>query len=188
METRPRVDGELGRQQLAGVGVIRCFENVPGGAVLDDPSQVHDRNPMRKRTHRVEVVGDEQGREVHLLLKGSYELDDLGADTDVEGGRRLVEDNEARPGGKCPRDADPLLLPGRQFVGRQPATDASRRTETSNSATRLSRSRRVRAPSKRSGSARSSRTRHRGLRARYGSWNTICMFRRVGRNSARSDR
>ena len=51
------------------------------------------------------------------LLEVPDQLQDLGLDRDVEGGRRLVGDEQLRVAGQGHRDHDPLAHAARQLVG-----------------------------------------------------------------------
>ena len=66
--------------------------------------------------HR-QVVGDEEIGEAEVALEVLQEVDDLGPDRDVQGGDRLVGDDELRLQGQRPGDADPLALAAAEGVG-----------------------------------------------------------------------
>src|SRR5205814_8491674 len=84
---------------------------------LHDLAQVHDRDPVRDVLDDGQVVGDEQVGQLELRLQVFQQVDDLGLDGDVEGGDRLVADDERRLHGECPRDANPLPLAAGELVG-----------------------------------------------------------------------
>ena len=54
---------DRGDQRLR-VGVLGALDHVDGRALLDDPPQVHDRDPVAERPGEAEVVGDEDQRQV----------------------------------------------------------------------------------------------------------------------------
>ena len=87
-----------------------------GRALLDDPARVHDRQAVRDLDEHREVVGDEQHREPQLALEVLQQLEDLGLDHDVEGGGRLVGDDQVGAARERHRDHDALLLAARELV------------------------------------------------------------------------
>ena len=116
-----------GRRQRPRVRVRRGAEHVGGRALLDDPARVHDGEPVADLDQHGEIVRDEQHGESELVLELLQQLQDLGLDHDVERGRRLVGDDEARAAGQRHRDHHALPLPARELVrvvvdapGRQP--------------------------------------------------------------------
>ena len=54
------------REQSDGVGVSRIGEDLIGGPLFDDMSQVHHRDSMSDLSHDGEIVGDKQVREAAL--------------------------------------------------------------------------------------------------------------------------
>jgi hypothetical protein len=64
-----------------------------------------------------EVVGDEEVRQVELLLEVLEEVDHLRLDRDVERGHRLVADDQLRADGERAGDADALALAAGELVG-----------------------------------------------------------------------
>ena len=62
-------------------------------------------------------MADEEVGDPEVRAQIGEEIEDLGPYRDVEGGGRLVQHHEVRPGRERPRDADPLLLPGAELVG-----------------------------------------------------------------------
>ena len=61
-------------------------------------------------------MGDEQVREAALAPEVEHELEELGADRDVEHRDRLVGDDELRIHDERPGDDDALALPARELV------------------------------------------------------------------------
>ena len=85
-------------------------------AQFDDAAQVHHPDPVAHVAHRGKVVGDQQIREVVLLLQVDQEVHDLGADRDVERRYRLVQDDQLGVQRKRTGDADALALAARELV------------------------------------------------------------------------
>ena len=83
---------------------------------LDDPAEVHHRDPVADVADDRQVVGDEQVGQPELALEPLEQVDDLGLDRHVEGADRLVGDDEVRVQGERPGDADPLALAARELV------------------------------------------------------------------------
>ena len=61
-------------------------------------------------------MSDEQYRHAGLLLKPPEQVQDLGLDGDVEGGGRLVRDQQVRVSRQGDGDHDPLLHAPRELV------------------------------------------------------------------------
>lgn len=109
-------DGDVGEQRL-GVGMGRLGIDLLCRGELDDLPEVHDGYAVREVAYHVQVVGDEQEREPQVLLEISKQVDDLGLDRYVEGGDRLIGDDEGRAAGEGTGDPDTLALPSRELVG-----------------------------------------------------------------------
>ncbi len=104
------------REQRDRVRVQRVVVELLGGRDLDDPAEVHDRDPRRDVTDDREVVGDEQVRQPELPLQVLHQVDDLRLDRDVERGDRLVGDDEVRIERECAGEADALALAAAELV------------------------------------------------------------------------
>ena len=85
-------------------------------ALLGDPAGVHDQHPVARLGDDRQVVGDEDQRQAELVAEALEQLEDLGLDHDVEGGRRLVADDDRRVAGEGHRDHRPLAHAARQLV------------------------------------------------------------------------
>ena len=96
--------------------MLRLQQDLVDGAVLDDPAGVHDHDVVDHLGDDAEVVGDEHERRAGLLLELPDELEDLRLDRHVEGGRRLVGDEQLRLAGERHRDHDALAHAARQLV------------------------------------------------------------------------
>ena len=83
---------------------------------------MHDRDPVGDVADDADVVGDEDVGEAELVLQVLEQVDDLRLDRDVEGGDRLVGDDQLRLYRQGPRDADPLALAGRIGLTLTPMT------------------------------------------------------------------
>ena len=83
---------------------------------LHDPAQVHDRDPVGQVPDGGQVVRDEQQREAELALQPPQQVEHLRLHADVEGGDRLVADQEVRLPRERPGDAHPLPLAAGELV------------------------------------------------------------------------
>src|SRR6266496_1346092 len=94
----------------------RSLVELLGRRDLDDLAQVHDRDPVGDVAHHAEIVGDEDVGEVQFLLQVVQQVDDLRPDGDIQGGDRLVGDDQPWVQGQCAGDADPLALAAGELV------------------------------------------------------------------------
>ena len=113
LDVRPR----HGRDEAPGVGVLRAPEDLLRRAVLDEPPPVHHRDPVGDVGDHPHVVGDDHHPDVLFLAQGPHEVEDLGLDRDVEGGRRLVGDDHVGLRRERERDHHPLAHAPRELVG-----------------------------------------------------------------------
>ena len=105
-----------GREQMAGVGVAWPVEHLRHLALLDQLALGHDADPVGEAADDGEVVGDEQDRHAEPGLEVLEQLQDLRLDGDVQGGRRLVGDQEVGLVGQRHGDHHPLALAAGQLV------------------------------------------------------------------------
>ena len=104
-------------QEALGIGVARRVEDLPAGADLDDLAEVHYRDAIRHVPHHRQLVRDEQHGQPELVAQVLQQVQDLRLDRNVERRHRLIQHQEARPHGECPREADPLALPAAEGAG-----------------------------------------------------------------------
>ena len=83
---------------------------------LDDPAEVHHRDPVAHVPDNTEIVADEDEGQAALRLELLQKIQDLRAHRDVERGRALVRDHEGRVEGESTSDADSLTLAAAQFL------------------------------------------------------------------------
>ena len=88
-----------------------------GARVLHQHAHVHDCDAIADVLHHAQVVGDEQVGQAVLFLQVLQEVQNLGLHGHVEGGDRLVEDDQLRVQGQGPCDADALPLAAAEGVG-----------------------------------------------------------------------
>jgi hypothetical protein len=94
--SRGAVDTWDRAEQTPGVGHPRLAEQGSDRSLLDGPAGIHHHHPVGHLGDDAEVMGDEQDRHPELLLQATHQVEDLGLDGDVEGGGRLVGDQQAR--------------------------------------------------------------------------------------------
>ncbi len=83
-------DGEQG----ARVGMPWVREQLLGGPLLDDPPEVHHRDPVGDVPREPEVVRDDEDRDPGISHQLEHELEDLAAHRGIEARHRLVGDEE----------------------------------------------------------------------------------------------
>ena len=103
-------------QEAHRVRVRRRLEQVAGRRGLDDEPGVHDVDPVGHPGDHAQVVGDEDERRAGLGREAGDELQDLGLDRHVEGGRGLVRDHQLRLEGQRHRDHHALAHAARELV------------------------------------------------------------------------
>ncbi len=112
------------RQQALGVVGLRIGEQRLGLARLDVGAVLHHAHPVGKAGDDAHVVGDQHHRRVRLALQVGHQVEDLGLHGDVEGGSRLVGDQQIGPAGHRRGDHHPLAHAAGELVrilGQPPA-------------------------------------------------------------------
>ena len=97
-------------EELARVRVRGAFEHVLQRPGLDDAAFAHHRHPVRDLRDHPEVVGDEKQAHAAPALQLLHQAQDLGLHRHVQGGGRLVGDQQLGPAGDRHRDHHPLAL------------------------------------------------------------------------------
>ncbi len=105
-----------GAQQGAGVGMLGVVENVIDGGLLDHPSQVHHGDVIAHLRHHTQVVGDEDDRHVDAGLQIAHQVQDLGFGGHIQGGGRLIGEQDGGGAGKRQGDHRPLAHATAQLV------------------------------------------------------------------------
>src|SRR3954447_1906973 len=98
------------------VGMARTLEKTINGRHLHFLPRIHHGYAVADLICGTEVVCGEQHRDAALLHEPLQQLEDLGLDSHVERGRRLVCNNEIWLGHQRERNHQPLTLPPREFV------------------------------------------------------------------------
>ena len=84
---------------------------------LHQLAQVHNADAVGNVLDNAQVMGDEQIGQAHLLLQVLEHVDDLCLNRNVQGGDRLVADDELRVHRQGAGDADTLALAAGELVG-----------------------------------------------------------------------
>jgi hypothetical protein len=80
-------------------------------ALLDHAAEVHHDDVVGHLGDHAEIVRDQHDRHLPLPLDRAQQVEDLRLRGDVQRGRRLVRDQQARVAGECRRDHRPLAEP-----------------------------------------------------------------------------
>ena len=89
-------------EETGGVRVQRRAEEALGPLRFHHTARVHDEDPVAERRGELEIVGDEEHRQLPLSPQGVEDRHDLGLDGHVERRRRFVGDEDVRVGGQLP--------------------------------------------------------------------------------------
>ena len=103
-------------QQAPGVGVLGVVEDLLDRPLLDDLPGVHDQHAVGDLGDDAEIVGDQDHRQVAVAVQLFDQLQDLRLDRDVEGGGRLVGDQDLGLERQRHRDHRPLAHPAGELV------------------------------------------------------------------------
>ena len=95
-------------EQGPRVGVPRVVEDVVDVGVLDDFARVHDRDLVAQLGDQAQIVRNQHDGRAELRPGLPDQVDDLRLDGDVEGGGRLVRDQEGGIHQQRHGDAGPL--------------------------------------------------------------------------------
>src|SRR5215472_8587137 len=95
---------------------MRSGEELALVGELDDLAEIHDRDAVADVLDHREVVSDKQVGKPELALQVGEQVDYLRLHRDIEGGHRLVADDQARVESQRPGDADALALAARELV------------------------------------------------------------------------
>ncbi len=94
----------------------RGVEHLGDAAGLDHRAVLHHADPVGVAPHDRQVVADQQQSEAAGGFLGCQQLQDLRLDGHVQGGRRLIGDQQRGVVGQCHRDHHPLPLSAGQLM------------------------------------------------------------------------
>ena len=104
-------------QQAEGVGVAGVAVQLAGGGRLHDLAGVHHVDPVGVAGHDPQVVGDDDDRRPQVAGQLGEQFQDLGLDGHVQGGGRLVGQEQLGVAGEGHGDHHPLAHAARELVG-----------------------------------------------------------------------
>ena len=96
-------------------------EDLTRRPVLHRAARVHDEHRVGRLGDHTEVVGDQDDTHVELVLDLLDQLEDLRLHRHVEGGRRLVGDQDRRPVHERHRDHRPLAHAAGELMRKVPS-------------------------------------------------------------------
>src|SRR5436189_1509606 len=117
-DDEPAVGGAQHLDRRAVEAAERGARDHLGGAAFDGAAAGDVDDAVEVAEDRVDVVGDEQHRDLLLSADPSYERRDRGLVGQVEAVERLVEQQQLRSTDECLRDQQPLLLAARELADR----------------------------------------------------------------------
>ena len=96
--------------------MLRVVEHLIHGAGLHQRAAEHHRDAVGQVGDHAHVVGDQQDAGVQLVLQLAQQVKDLGLHRDIQGGGRLVGDDDLRVAGDRHGDHDALALAAGELV------------------------------------------------------------------------
>src|SRR5205823_11335623 len=96
--------------------MARIREDLAYRALLDELAAVHDADAVADAHDAAEVVADEQDRRAMAAAQLTNQVEHRGLHGDVQARRRLIHDEQRRPGDERHGDDDPLLLATGELV------------------------------------------------------------------------
>ena len=106
-----------GLDQLLGIWVLWCAEDLRDASGLDDHPLLEDHYPISERLGGDEVMGDQEEAEVSIFNQAPQEGEKLFSQGDIEHGGRLISDEDFRFTRERSSDTDSLALSSGQSVG-----------------------------------------------------------------------
>ena len=106
-----RIEIRYRSQKKLCVRVLCVAVDGLGGSLLHDPAAVHNRDAVAQIVLHVQVVGDEEHREICACVDFIKQVENLGAYGYVKSGGRFIRDDKVRLQHKRSADAYALSLP-----------------------------------------------------------------------------
>ncbi len=98
-------------EQGFGIGMLRVLEERQHIGSLHDFACVHDHHVTSELRHDPQIVRDQEDGHAHVGLQGSQQVENLGLNGHIEGGGRLIRDEQVGAAGEGHGDHHPLLHP-----------------------------------------------------------------------------
>ena len=99
------------------ISALRTGEDLEHVALLDDTARLQHGDAVRHGADHRHLMGDEHDGEAEFAIDPAQQRQDRPRGLWIEGGGGLVGEEHTRSGGQRAGDADPLLLPTREFGG-----------------------------------------------------------------------
>ena len=77
-------------QQAERIGVLRVGVQLLDRRIFDDEAGIHHQHSLRQARDHPEIMGDPDDGHAQLIAQALDQIDDLGLDGDIQGGRRFV--------------------------------------------------------------------------------------------------
>ncbi len=114
--TRSSLLGERSQEECR-VGVKRLLKEIGGGGIFHETPGIHHRSMGGMLRHDPQVVGDENEPHLLLLTESMDEVQNLRLNGHIQGGGRLVGDEQAGTARQCHGNHHPLAHPSGELVG-----------------------------------------------------------------------
>ena len=112
----PRIRERKGRQERLRIRVNGMLQDLSDGTDFGEQTKVHDGHTVRDVSDGGHVVRDEHARQRELALERDESIQDLRLDCDVEGARRLVQDQDLWANAQCTSEGQSLATTAREFM------------------------------------------------------------------------
>ena len=109
--------GEVGRQEVLGIGMLGIGKELVSWRQLDQGSLVEDGDPLGKVSDHCQIMGDKEVRKVKFLLQVCQKLQNLGLNGHIQGRCRLVTDHKLGTADYGTSNANPLALAATKGFG-----------------------------------------------------------------------
>src|SRR4051794_24861604 len=101
---------------MSRVFALRGIEYTVDGSLLDDLAAMDHGDMIADVADHAEIVADKKIGEAQFTLKPVQQIEHFGLYRNIQGGCRLVKDEEVRLRGEGPCDPDALALPPRKLM------------------------------------------------------------------------
>ena len=100
-----------GAQEILRAPLRRRVEKARGRCVFDDLAAIDEADAIGKFPRKTHLMRHHQDSQVAFRGEHANNIEDLADEFRIERGGHLVEEQNFRIHGKCPRNGDALLLP-----------------------------------------------------------------------------
>ena len=103
--------------QPVGVGMQGSLKKKSGISPFDDAARIHDKDLLAYFRYNPKIMGNEKDGRPDLSVHVDHEVQHLGLDGYIEGGGRLIGDQEAGPAGQRHSNHNPLPHSSGELMG-----------------------------------------------------------------------